>query len=88
MRGVAVALLDSGVPHLTIVRMKASWKEQDRSHLVHAFNGITIPAMLVDSVDLIRSKLRPDGPSYENLASIVLVRNGGSSVDERDSSTR
>ena len=65
-------------PHLTIARVRESAQRSEVQALGQAVEraGVGEPAALeVDTVHLVRSDLRPEGPLYTNLAALPLSGN-------------
>ncbi len=85
-RDVEAALDDLGYPperrpfspHLTIARVHQSAKRSDLESLGRGVERATVgelAALPVDTVRLMRSDLRPEGPIYSELAAIPLAAN-------------
>ena len=62
-------------PHLTVARLKDTASRTERSRAVEALMSATLDtpeAIGVTTVSLMRSRLHPDGATYERIASIPL----------------
>ena len=62
-------------PHLTVARLKDTASRTERSRAVEALMSATLDtpeAIGVTTASLMRSRLHPDGATYERIASIPL----------------
>jgi 2'-5' RNA ligase len=72
---VRAALANAGVgfdekpfrPHLTLARVKASWRASDVAKLREAFRGWASPSAMLDRIVLYESRLGPSGAVHTEL---------------------
>jgi 2'-5' RNA ligase len=60
------------VPHLTLGRVRTARNKEELKNLIEELENVEIGKMKVDTIRLLRSKLSPNGPVYDEVFDVKL----------------